>query len=112
MIASVSQAMTEQSSAAAQIAAATDDMRRQSDQASRGMAEQSRAAADISTATQSVAREIARVTRANVEQTTGAREVLASLGELRRLVEEGQAGTAGAGLADRIRLLGHAPDAR
>jgi methyl-accepting chemotaxis protein len=109
MIAGVSQAMAEQASATAQIAAATGDMRRQSDQASRGIAEQSRAAADISQATRNVAREIALVTRANLEQTAVAREVLEVLAEIRQAGEDaGASGAPGTGLAERIRLLGRA----
>jgi methyl-accepting chemotaxis protein len=113
MIGGVSQAMADQSSAAAQIAAAAADMRRQSDQLCRGLAEQARAAADISSATQGVARQIVLITRANREQTAGAGEVLGSLRELRRIASENHAHVdASTELAERIRLLGRSDAGR
>jgi methyl-accepting chemotaxis protein len=84
MVASVSNAMAEQAAAVGQITTATEDIRRQTDQASKGMAEQSRAAADINVATQNVSKQIGLMTRANREQSQAAASLLDSLTELKR----------------------------
>ena len=94
-----------------QITTATEDIRRQTDQASKGLAEQSRAAADINVATQNVAKQVVLITRANREQSDAAASLLDSLTELKRA---GAATARGAQdtvaltntLAERTRTLG------
>jgi methyl-accepting chemotaxis protein len=106
MSATVSTAMAEQAAAVGQIAQATGDMRRQSEQTTKGLAEQSRAAADISGATHNVVRQIGLIVRANREQAENAAAALETLGEIRRLHERATQEvqtTGAAALAERAR---------
>jgi methyl-accepting chemotaxis protein len=102
MSASVSTAMAEQATAVGQIAQATEDMRRQSEQTSKGLAEQSRAAADVGSATHNVARQVTAIVRANREQSENAEATLVTLAELRRLGERSTKGVRDAGLAPAL----------
>ncbi len=111
MIASVGSAMAEQATATEQIAKATQDIRRQSDQTAKGLAEQTKAVSDISDATRNVAKQIAMITRANRQQATDATSVLNTITELKRvggvaLRGAEDTGAIAASLVERSRALG------
>ena len=116
MIASVSNAMSEQAVAMTQISSASEAIRRQTDQTNKGMAEQSRAAADLTTAARSIATQVALITRANKEQSEATASLAQDLNEARRLGLRAAQGARDSGvltqqILDRARALGQHPSA-
>lgn len=111
MIASVNNAMSEQATAMTQISAATDTIRRQTDQTNKGMAEQTRAAIDLTTATRNVATQMVLITRANREQSEATASLAEGLSEAQRLGRNAAKGARDTGLlsqqlAERTRSFG------
>jgi methyl-accepting chemotaxis protein len=111
MIGSVAMAMSEQATALTQISAATENIRRQTDQTNKGMAEQSRAAADLTTATRNVATQIVLITRANQDQSEATESLAKSIAEARGVGLTAAQGAKDAGaltqqLVERARSLG------
>jgi len=92
MIAQVSGAMREQSTAAVDITRNGESMRQQADQAARALKEQARAMKDMTTASANTARQIKMITHANREHSTAAGGILTELGELRRIAERNASG--------------------
>jgi len=88
----VSRAMTEQSTGAAQVAAAVDSMRRQADQAARALTEQARAMKDMSGSANNAAKQIKLITRTNKAHTDGAVRLLTQLRDVRAVVERNARG--------------------
>jgi methyl-accepting chemotaxis protein len=92
LIASVANAMSEQSTAANQISKATDDIRRQSEQTSKGVSEQSKAALDVSAATHNITKQIAFVTRANLDQAAAAADIIELISQAHGISQKGAGG--------------------
>jgi methyl-accepting chemotaxis protein len=107
--------MSEQSSGAAQIAAAVDSMRRQSDQVAKAMNEQARAARDMRSAAQEISKQIGLITRANREHSDLSARIYESIVDIRKVTEQNVRGVkdthrATDGLAANARTLGEIMD--
>jgi len=87
MIGSVNRAMSEQASALQQVTTSMVSMRKESEQAARAMAEQARALKGMTTATQNTSNQIKKITVANREHSTVAAGVLDQLRDIRKITD-------------------------
>jgi methyl-accepting chemotaxis protein len=111
----ISKAMSEQSTASAEITQATQDMRLQSEQVAKAMREQARTAHEMTLAVASVSKEALRVTNSNRNHLDLAEKVRNAVAELRHITARNSDGvketlTRTSGLADRARELGEIMD--
>ena len=79
--------MAEQSTASAQVTSAVENMRRQTEQASKALVEQARAIKDIHGAAQNTARQIKAITKANTEHSGGSSRLLSQLRDIQVITE-------------------------
>ncbi len=84
--------MAEQATAAGQVTAAVDSMRKESDQAARAMSEQARAMKDITSATANITRQMRLLSGANKEHTGAAARVLGQLRTIRAVTDRNSQG--------------------
>ena len=76
----------------AQIAAAADNIRNQTEQTSRAMQEQSRAMREMTGAANNTAKQIKLITAANREHSTASAAILAALADIRQVTERNAQG--------------------
>jgi methyl-accepting chemotaxis protein len=79
--------MAEQSTAATQVTAAVESMRRQTEQTSKALIEQSRAVKDVHGTAQKTAKQIALITRASAGHADGSTRLLSQLRDIRAITE-------------------------
>ena len=82
-IAGINRSMAETASGALQITNATEELRKQSEQAARALVEQTRAMKDLTSASQNISGQIKLITRANLGHSAGMDSVQKMLRDIR-----------------------------